>query len=833
MKRVSLSLLFIFLCSLPSSAQRQRSYNSDQIYKKIQKLNFLGSVLYVGAHPDDENTAMISYLSNVKRARVAYLAMTRGDGGQNIIGSEMRELLGVIRTEELLAARQIDGGSQFFTRANDFGYSKNPEETFEFWDKDQIMSDVVWVIRKFRPDVIINRFDHRTSGDTHGHHTASAILSAEAFELAGKKDVYPNQLTLYDAWQPSKFYLNISWLRFGHPKQWKKADKSKYHKMDLGTYLPIKGLSNTEIAAHSRSQHKSQGFGVADDRGSSIDYLEPIKGQFSSDQQGIFDGIVTSWERIKGGEEIGQILTRVQDEFNFKEPAASIPKLLEAYELINKLDNKHWRELKLSQIKEVIAACAGLYLEASSSVEFGTLGQTVEVDFEAINRSNIDIELKNIRISNANDAHFSVHKTLANNKDVRVTKDITIPEDLEYSSPYWLHKPHSAGMYKAEKQELIGLPESPPQLVATFQMTINSIPINFDRTLIYKKSDPVKGEVNEPFAIVPELSLSMRDKTLIFAADSAQEVEVEVKAFSSDVSGRLMLKLPDEWEAYPKEYQINKKNIKHQTMTYTFTVTPPDSQDEGYIYPEFVTGNKAFTDELHIINYPHIPTQTVLLPAKTKMARLDIKTIGHNIAYIEGAGDMVPQSLRAIGYQVDVLAAKDMSLEKLKSYDAVVVGIRAYDVNEDLIRNQDTLFDYIKEGGTVVNQYNTTRELKTNRVAPYELQLSHDRVTEEDSEVEFLAPNHPVLNRPNKITKKDFDGWVQERGLYFPDQWSDKYSPVLGMHDRGEDQNKSSILVAKYGNGYFVYTGLSFFRELPAGVAGAYRLFANLLALGK
>ncbi len=831
MKRILLfSLLLAFNIGY---SQTPKHFSSTAIYDKIEKLNFLGSVLYVAAHPDDENTAMISYLSNKVHARVGYMALTRGDGGQNLIGPEIRELLGVIRTEELLAARRIDGGHQFFSRANDFGYSKTPEETFNFWDKKKVLGDLVYVIRKFQPDVIINRFDHRTPGTTHGHHTASAMLSVEAFDIANDKSKYPEQLKSVDTWQPKALFFNTNWWFFGSKKKFKSVDKSKYFKVDVGSYFPMRGLSNTEISALSRSQHKSQGFGVEGKRGKDVNYLELIKGDFDIHSHSFFNGIDTTWNRVEGGTKIGEILTKVQKEFNFENPSASIPKLLKAYQLIQKLENDHWRKIKLKEIKEILLDCAGMYLQSATSEEFATVGDKITLNIEAINRSNADVTLKSVSIVPTTTGYsYELNQPLKNNVDFKTTESFDLFKNLEPTSPYWLRNPHSLGMYKVNNQELIGLPKAPPQMHVVFHTTINDVPIDFQRKLVFKTSTPTQGEVERPFAIVPKVSIAMLNKTLIFADSSSKKVKVDIKAYKDNISGTVALRNIEGWKISPEKIQIDlDKKGSHKTVE--FTVTPPINQSESTLFPEFLDGEgMVFGKELHIIDYPHINEQTVLLPAKTKVIHFDIQKRGENIGYIIGAGDEVPQSLREIGYKVTLINAKDITLKKLQQFDAVVVGIRAYDKDNGLVLKQNTLFEYVKKGGTVVNQYNTTRELKTDKVAPYKLELSHDRVTDENSAVKFLTPEHPLLNTPNKITQKDFEGWVQERGLYFPRKWGKEFTPILGMHDKGEKELKGSLLVAKYGEGYFIYTGLSFFRELPAGVAGAYRLFTNLLSLG-
>lgn len=824
--------LLLLWGSLPfvSEAQTQQELSSGEIYKKIEKLNFLGNVLYVGAHPDDENTAMISYLSNKTNARVGYLSMNRGDGGQNIIGTEIRELLGVIRTEELLAARRIDGGEQFFTRSNDFGFSKNPTETFKFWDKQKVLSDVVRIFRKFRPDVIIDRFNHRTEGDTHGHHTASALLSVEAFDLAGKKDQFTDQLDQFEPWQPKRLYFNDSCFFYGSKEKYHQADHSSFLTVEQGVYLPVLGKSNSEIASLSRSQHRSQGFGMLIERGSDKSYFEPIKGNLEGAQQGVFTGINTTWSRVKGGKAIGKILYKVQTDFDFTAPEKSIPNLLKAYKLIQNLKDKYWRSLKSKEIEEVITASAGLYLEAFTDQKTGTRGEELPINFEAINRSSAQIELKSIHLKQLDNSEVEVHQELGKNKEYTESIPFTIPENSGYSSPYWLRKTHSLGMYNVENLDLIGLPQTPPQLVAQFDIVIGGVEITVDRELIYKASSQIEGEIKEPFAVVPAASVSMEHKVLVFPDNSSRTLQVEVEAFRDDLKGILSLEVPKEWEITPEKIEVDLTR-KQDRKKYKFEITPPKDQSEANVKPRLKVNGGEFTKTLHTIDYSHIPTRYVMLPAQTKLNRIEIKTQGERIAYIKGAGDVVPDGLREIGYQVTELEASDISLEKLRKYDAVILGIRIYNVNEDVIRKQNILFDYVKQGGTLVTQYSQVMGLKTDKIAPYPLKMSSKRVTDEESDIRFLKPEHPVLNSPNKITQQDFEGWVQERGLYFPSEWSKEFTPILGMQDQGEEELQGSLLVAKYGKGHYVYTGLSFFRELPAGVPGAYRLFANILAL--
>jgi LmbE family N-acetylglucosaminyl deacetylase len=827
--RLHLLLLSLFSIML-ITAQQPKKPTSSEIHESIKKLNFLGSVLYVAAHPDDENTRLISYMSNEIKARTAYLSLTRGDGGQNLVGPEIRELLGVIRTQELLAARRIDGGEQLFTRANDFGYSKHPDETLAIWNKEEVLSDVVLAIRQFQPDVIINRFDHRSPGSTHGHHTSSAMLSLEAFDLVGDKNAYPKQLSRTDIWQPQRLFFNTSWWFYGSQEKFDDADKSNLLEVDTGVYFPSSGLSNPEIAALSRSQHKSQGFGSTGSRGAQIEYIELIKGDLPTDKTNIFEGIDTSWNRIEGGKSIGEILYDVQKNYDFKNPSGSISELVRAYKAIQNLKNEHWKNIKTTEIKDIIAACAGLYLEATVNSNHATAGSNIDLNLEIINRSASKIILSSI--INPNGIKIDKNITLDNNIDFDFKETVAIKTDQQVSTPYWLTKKGTLGMYDVEDKSLIGKPETPRRLNITFNLNIENVDISFTKAIVYKTNDPVKGEVYKPFEIIPEVSAKISEKVIILDTDKQRDIEVIIKAGRANIEGFVQIAHPNNWNVLPEKQKVIIVN-KGQEQRLIFTVIPPKEQSEGLLTPMVHIGDMIYTKELIEIDYDHIPFQTVLLPSETKIVRLDIKKRGQNIGYIEGAGDVVPESLRQIGYNVAILKPEDISAENLSRFDAIVVGIRAYNTVEELKFKQELLFDYIAQGGNMIVQYNTSRGIKVDQIAPYDLKLSRDRVTDEFADVRLLSTNHEVLNFPNKITPRDFEDWTQERGLYFPDEWSSEFTPILSMNDEGETPKTGSLLVAKYGKGYYIYTGLSFFREFPAGVSGAYRLFANILSLGK
>ena len=823
--------LFIGLLSVSfSQAQKPQTPTSSEIYESLQKLNFLGSVLYVAAHPDDENTRLIAYMANHVKARTAYLSLTRGDGGQNLIGPEIRELLGVIRTQELLAARRIDGGEQIFTRANDFGYSKHPDETLEIWNKDAVLSDVVLAIRQFKPDVIINRFDHRTPGTTHGHHTTSAMLSMEAFDLANSKSAYPDQLKQACLWKPKRLFYNTSWWRYGSREAFDKIDKSNMLTFDIGTYYPLKGLSNNELASLASSQHLCQGFGRLSTRGTQTEYIEFLKGDPMINKDHIFEGIDTSWNRVKGGQAVGNILNALEENFNFQNPATHLSDLVEAYKFLQQVEDNHWRTQKTKELKTIIEMCAGLYLEASAETNWATQNEPVNLNIEVLNRSTLPILLQSI--NNARDLNIVKNITLENNVKYNFKEPVNVTSNANTTTPYWLNEKGSLGMYKVTDPTLIGKPETPRVYTIDFNVLINNTPITFTKPIIQRFSKPDKGELYRPFEIIPEASAKITEKVIILDTDEQRDITVVVKAGRNNLEGDVEIRHPKDWSVLPKKQKVSITH-KGEEQTLVFTVIPPNSQSEGFITPMVHIGDKTYSKELIAIDYEHIPFQTVLLPSESKVVRLDIKKRGEHIAYIQGAGDVVPESLEQIGYHVQILKPEDINPETLSKFDAVVVGIRAYNTIEDLNFKQQQLFDFVSNGGNMIVQYNTSYRIKVDAIAPYDLKLSRDRVTDENAEVRFLNPDHEVMHIPNKITQKDFENWTQERGLYFPNSWGPEFTPILSMNDKGETPKDGSLLVAKHGKGYFIYTGLSFFREFPAGVSGAYRLFANLLSLGK
>jgi LmbE family N-acetylglucosaminyl deacetylase len=825
MKRI----LFLFsgLISLASFAQSARQPDAAEIRLRMKKLNFLGAVLYVAAHPDDENTRAIAWLVNEQLAATAYLSLTRGDGGQNLIGPEIRDLLGLIRTQELLAARRIDGGQQFFTRANDFGFSKSATETFEIWPKAEILSDVVRVIRTFQPDVILTRFppDERAG---HGQHTASAILAQEAFALTNDPHYHPEQVKELGVWHAERLLLNTG-------RWWNQTVNENTPgivSLNLGSYNALLGKSYSEIAATSRSQHKSQGFGSSARRGDALDFFEYVNGEKPA--KTLFDNVNTSWSRLKGGEKVQPLVDQAIREYREENAAASVPVLLQVRRAIQSLSPSVWRARKLDEVNQLIKDCLGLFVESTASAYWTAPGQPVISAFEIVNRSGIPVTLTHVRSSFIGyDTATAIE--LRNNSALTLKTAKRLSADLTYSDPYWLRAPHTEGMFAVPDPTLIGKPENDPAVTVTFDFQVQGEPFTQAVPLVFKWNDPVKGEQVRPFEIVPPVFVNLAKPVYLFRDVQPVQVAVLMKsAIDGGIAGNLKLDLPDGWRAEPVTVPFELKK-KGEEKSFSFQVFPGKEETTSTINAVAEVAGKRFDRALHTIQYDHIPTQTLLPKATAKALRLDLKKEGGVVAYIQGAGDEVPASLRNMGYEVWEMKDEEVTPANLKRVDAVVLGVRALNTNDRIRHFMPDLLRYVNEGGTMVVQYNNNFELAidADKFSPYPITLSRDRITEENSEVQILAPQNAVLNKPNVVTKKDFDGWVQERGLYYPSSWDSHYEAILSGHDKGEQPHNGGLLVAPYGDGYYVYTGLSFFRELPEGVPGAYKLFANLVSLGQ
>ena len=824
MKRIISFALFIFISS---SVFSQTAPPSDliTIEQSFKKLDVLGSVLYVAAHPDDENTRLLAYLAQEKHYRTGYLSLTRGDGGQNLIGNEQGEQLGLIRTQELLAARRMDGAEQFFSRANDFGFSKGPGETLKIWDKEKVLSDVVWVIRKFRPDVIICRFPTTGEGG-HGHHTASAILAQEAFTAAADPNRFPEQLKYVKVWQAKRLLWNT--FNFGSVN----TTNPDQFKLDVGVYNPIIGKGYGEIAAESRSNHKTQGFGSAKQRGEAVEYFKTILGD--APKTYLMDGVNTTWARV-GAEDISTDLSAIQKGFDIDRPDKSVLALVNLLGKVEDVKDDYWREQKTKELDDLIAACAGLWFESYSAAPVYVIGDSIPVETQVLLRSDLAIKVGPILFSNNNTSHAPI----AIRNEQILPKNTITSFNNKFSGgiitqPYWLKFPHSVGTYNTDYLDEIGfteqrsLPENVPNSVyITFNILNHNI--EFERPIKYKHVDPARGELYEPLVIAPPVTANIGARDYIFNSNEPQNVEVKLKSFTT-ANGSISIKPLDGWKISPNKIDFADKK-KGEEWTVDFKVEPTNDKPKTSVFEAVVTANgKEFSMGIKTIAYNHIPTITYFPLAQANLINIDLKTAGKKIGYIVGAADLVPDALRQVGYDVHILTENEIMNGDLSAYDAIVTGVRAFNVNERLPFEQPKLLEYVKNGGNLVVQYNNNAGVLVPQIGPYPFRPVNQRVTDETAKVTVLDPTNPALNYPNKINDADFDGWIQERGLYFVSDIDPKYQTPLQMNDPGEKPNNGSLIVTNYGTGRFVYTSLAFFRQLPAGVPGAYRLFVNLLS---
>lgn len=824
MKKIVLFVPYVF-SFLVSFAQTYST--SADIYLGLKKLNVLGSVLYIAAHPDDENTRLLTYFSKDQLYRTGYLSLTRGDGGQNLIGDEQGVELGLIRTQELLSARRIDGAEQFFSRAFDFGFSKNPEETFKHWNKEKILSDVVWIIRKFQPDVIITRFPSTGEGG-HGHHTASSILANEAFTAAADANRFPEQLKYVQPWQAKRIVWNT--FNFGSTNT---TASDQFH-FDVGGYNPIIGKSYGEIAADSRSQHKSQGFGVPKSRGEALEYFKTTGG--SSPKNNLFDGIDINWNRVNGGEKIEKLITDCIASFDFSSPQKSVPQLVAIYKALNNLQQGYWRDQKINETKNLIEAASGLWLEAFTNQQYAVQGDSIKINFVLNNRLGVETKLIAVSVDPF-DSSFS--EKLQKNINYNFSKTLFVPDSKDISQPYWLENKMEEGYFNVSNQLVIGQADNSPAYMAEFALMIEGEKISFALPVNYKFADPVKGEVYEPLFVIPATTVASAPTILLFEKDKkvSKKAFVQVNA-NKNIKGNADIFV--ESPVYSKKYHDTLFNLKkNNSITYSFPVSVdrPSNFTTANLFGFFNSSYKKDTIygylTMRSIDYNYIPSIRYFYPDVVKLLHLDLKIYNKKIGYIIGAGDKVPGALEQMGYEVTLLTEKELAKNDLQQYDAIIAGVRTFNTNDWMNKYYDKLMKYVAGGGNYIVQYSQANSLRGGKIGPYNFMVSGKRITDENAAVTFLQPEHPVLNFPNKITQNDFKDWIQERSIYHADKLDSNYQTILRMNDPGEAPDDGALIIAKYGKGYFTYTGLVFFRELPAGVAGAYRLLANIIALNR
>ena len=803
----------------------------------LDRLNVTGSVLMIAAHPDDENTALLAYLARGRKVRTGYLSLTRGEGGQNLIGAEQGDALGIIRTEELLAARRIDGAEQFFTRAIDFGFTKTPQEAFDKWGREKILSDVVWVIRRFRPDVIILRFSG-TPRDGHGQHQASAILGKEAYSAAGDPKRFPEQLRWVEPWQAKRLVWNPAAFT---KEQLQEVEKIPHHfTVDPGDYDPLLGHSYSEIAGMSRSMHRSQGMGAPERKGSTKDYLVTEAGTPAA--QDLLEGIDITWNRVPGGAAVGQMLAEAARGFDPSDPAKTLPLLIKAKKLMAEV-HQPLADLKLHELNEAIVQCSGLWLDATADKYAAVPGGEIKFTATALGRERLAIQLKSVEIDGAARAATKDRfgKSLPLNEAQTFTFTATLPSNQHYSQPYWLSEPKQGDTYAVPNQLEVGLPENAPLFQAHFNLRMESEDVEITRPVMHRYIERAQGELTRAIVVEPPVALQWSEEALLFPNGSSKTVELQVKANVAGVSGHVQAQAPPEWTltSGAQDFHLTASGDE---CALSFQIAPPSREITGVLNASVQLGDQRVAVAMQTISYPHIPPQVLFPPASAKVVRAEVRLLPKSIGYVMGAGDDVPQALRQLGAEVALLSPDDLARGNLSRFDAIVTGVRAYNTRPDLRANEERLLDYAKNGGTVVVQYNVADgggpvapvdSGVLNHIGPYPLTTSRDRVTVEEAPVQFLDPASPLVHQPNELSARDFDGWIQERGLYFASKWDAHYQTLFETHDPAEKPLTGGTLYVRYGKGAYVFTAFSWFRELPAGVPGAFRIFANLLSAGK
>lgn len=813
------------------SAQQIRPLKSSEIYRDLKTLKHLPKVLYLAAHPDDENTGLLSWLINDQNVETGYLSLTRGDGGQNLLGTEQGAALGLIRTHELLEARKLDGAQQFFTRAIDFGFSKNTTDTFKQWNADSITADVVWVIRQFRPDVIICRFPP-TAAAGHGQHAASAVVAEKAFKLAGDKNAFPDQLKYVNVWQPKRVLWNT--FRFGGVN----TTAENQLKVTVGQYDAQLGMGYGELAGLSRSLHKSQGAGTQSVAGIRTEYFSHVVGEPAKNT--LFDGVTKTWTS-QGNADIDQALDQIITAFNFNTPEQSLPALLALRKKIMMLKDSDLKKDKIKSLDHIILSCAGFMGEVVTNQAEAVAGDHYNFRLNLISRSADPVVLENVKWLNQAE---SFNRPLSKDSLITIQHDIQIPTDAALTEPYWLAKPPAnAATFSVPDETLIGLPEAESPLNVLVGLKIGPEKFQVKLPLSFKKLDPVRGDVVEALRIVPAVELKFTQPLYLVKENEDLHLSLHLKVNSDKPLGKGNLNLMYNGEKLGGT-DVNSFNGKDFTVDYVIPKTKLSSINSSRLQLDasFVADGVTYNKKQVLIQYPHLPSLQYFAPATVTVMKGDIQAKIKKVGYIEGAGDFIPEFLRIAGVQVDVLKDGDFygntdasgsSQNKLSQYDAIVLGVRANNTEKKLGRWMPFLYSYVKEGGNLVMQYNTNQDTTVDQLGIYNFSIANKRVTEENATVTFLNPNHKLLNFPNKITADDFKDWVQERGAYFPAQWDAAYEPLFEMHDTDEEPLKGSTLYARYGKGNFIYTPLAFFRQLPAGNVGAARLFFNFLSAQK
>lgn len=820
MIRIAIAICLGSIAALPALAARDGNMHAGQLAHALDRLAKTGRVLYVAAHPDDENTRLLAHLANGEHLEVAYLSLTRGGGGQNLIGAEKGPLLDVIRTEELLAARRIDGARQFFTNVRDYGFSKRADEALEIWGAEAALSDVVWIVRTFQPDVIVTRFDE--TPPNHGHHMASARLARLAFDAAADPERFPEHFRAgAKPWRAERILYNVS------PWRHEKVPEGAIA-LDVGGYDPRLGMSYGEISALSRSEHKSQGFGASGSRGTHLEHFLWLAG--SRPEKGIFDGIDLGWGRYgEAARPFVSALDRARAALDRDHPERAIPALVEAHAALDALpDDVRVRDARRN-LEEVIAHAAGLFLRATAPRAAVAPGDAVEVAVEVVLRRPASVVLEEIDFPSGE--VLEVEAALPENEKRTYEAVVHVSSNAAITVPSWLREAPTEGRFHAPSQEDVGRPKDEPALEVRAVLLVSGRRLEVRRPVVFAYTDRVHGERIEEVRIAPPATITPAREAILVPFQERRRLTLAVRSAVEKLEGTIHLDLPEGWEVSPGSLPIAMEGIGEERLVH-FEVKAAPGAREVEVRPRIQVGERSHSYREDRIDHAHIPPQTLLRPSVVRLVPAELEVPVGLVGYVPGAGDTVAEDLAHLGVRVETLDAQALRSGDLDRYDAIVLGVRAHNTRDDLRGVQERLWDFVHRGGTVLVQYVVSNRWTPyeHSVGPYELHVGPDRVTDETARMSFVDPAHPALHRPHRITEADFEGWVQERGLYFASKWSEEYQPLFSCSDPGEKPLLGSTLVARHGKGRFVYTGLSFFRQLPAGVPGAYRLFLNLIS---
>lgn len=836
--RTIFSVFLTVAMILPAATTPTPVSGAAELQQTLERLNVLGSMMMFAAHPDDENTAVITYFARGRHIETAYLSATRGEGGQNLIGPEQSELMGLIRTQELLAARRVDGAQQFFTRAIDFGYSKTPDEALGQWGRDVLLGDMVRAIRGFRPDVIIARFPPPPGSGGHGQHTAVGYTGEAAMAAAADPSRFPEQIAEgLEPWQARRYYYNVFSFRgpVGPPERAEDRVTT-----EIGGYSPVLGKSYRAIAGESRSMHRSQGFGSSQPKGTATASFDYVAGERVAGD--LFADVDTSWSRVPGGERVGDLLAQALGRYEPTSPTAILPLLLEANYELGRLEGD-WAERKRPQLLHAIELATGLWLDATAERWDVVPGEAVSIELTAVNRSPAKVHWLGAELRGFAEAGYDAGSTeLLASQLVEHSVSVQAPDDLQPSQPPWLvNEPTTT--YHYDDAALIGSPEAPPLAEVAFRVRIEGVELEFVKPVVYRWVDRARGERERALLAVPAAAVSFTRSNMVFPDAAARRVSVRVQSNQEATTGTLVLELPEGWLATPNSYNVEL--ARHgQESVFDFEVTPPKDESGGQLVARMKLDGSVISTGMRVIEYDHIPIQVVFPRAAMRVERVDVVLLSKNIGYVMGAGDEIPAALEQLGASVRLLDETELATGDLSGYDAIIAGVRALQTRADLMAARERVMEYVAGGGTFVVQYNTItrrrgtsgagRILSPYPIEPYTRQGGRpDRITDENAPIEILLPDHPLLNTPNQIRPKDFDGWVQERGLYFMEEWDPRYTAPWTSHDVGQPSIPGGTLYTTYGDGTYVYTAYSWFRQLPKGVPGAYRIFANIVSAGQ